>query len=64
MPCSEDGVPAEIILNTLSLVGRLNPSVLYEQELNFIASEVIKKYKEDGEILGNREDLKRQPFIL
>ncbi|MBP1706744.1 MAG: transcriptional regulator, AsnC family [Chloroflexi bacterium] len=25
---------------------------------------LLKKYKEDGEILGNREDLKRQPFIL
>ncbi len=25
---------------------------------------LLKKYNEDGEILGNREDLKRQPFIL
>jgi DNA-binding Lrp family transcriptional regulator len=25
---------------------------------------MLKKYKEDGEILGARDDLKRQPFVL
>ncbi len=25
---------------------------------------MLKKYKEDGEILGAKEDLKRQPFVL
>ncbi len=25
---------------------------------------LLKKYKEDGEILGAREELKRQPFVL
>jgi DNA-binding Lrp family transcriptional regulator len=25
---------------------------------------MLKKYKEDGEILGGKDDLKRQPFVL
>lgn len=48
MPCTEDGRYAEVVCNALGTIGRLNPSQLYEQELNFIVSEIrlaAKNYK-------------------
>jgi DNA-directed RNA polymerase beta subunit len=41
MPRSEDGVYAEIIFSALSVIGRLNPSQLYELELNWIVDEIL-----------------------
>ena len=45
MPCTEDGEYAELVSNSLGVVGRLNPAQLYEQELNFITSQIRKKAK-------------------
>jgi len=41
MPRSEDGEYAEIIFSALSVIGRLNPSQLYELELNWIVDEIL-----------------------
>jgi len=41
MPKSEDGEHAEIIFSALSVIGRLNPSQLYELELNWIVDEIL-----------------------
>jgi len=46
MPITEDGVRAEICLNPLGVINRLNPSVLVEQYLNFMADHVMKEIKE------------------
>jgi len=43
MPLAENGERAEIILNSLAIINRLNPSQLFEAELNFIADEVTKQ---------------------
>src|SRR5690606_5730136 len=45
MPITEDGRRAEIILNPLGVISRLNPSQLFEQELNFIATYIQDKIK-------------------
>jgi DNA-directed RNA polymerase beta subunit len=41
MPMNEDGEYAEIIFSALSVIGRLNPSQLYEVELNWIVDEIL-----------------------
>jgi DNA-directed RNA polymerase beta subunit len=41
MPRSEDGEYAEIIYDALSIIGRLNPSQLYEQELNWLIDNIL-----------------------
>jgi DNA-directed RNA polymerase beta subunit len=46
MPIAEDGQRADIILNVLGVVGRLNPSQLFEQEINFMANELVKRMKD------------------
>ena len=43
MPTLEDGTRAEIIFNVLGIPNRLNPAQNYEQELNYISSEVQKR---------------------
>jgi len=55
MPTTEDGETAEVILNPLSIVNRLNPAALYELELNFIANEILKRIK-DNNTLENVEN--------
>ena len=40
MPVSEDGRRADLVVNSLGVLNRLNLSCLYEHELNFIAEEV------------------------
>lgn len=45
MPVSETGVRAELILNALGVVNRLNPGQLFEQELNFISDNIVAKAK-------------------
>lgn len=45
MPKSKDGIVAEVILNPLSIINRLNISALYELELNYIMGFIKRKYK-------------------
>ena len=47
MPEDEYGTKAEVILNPCGIVGRSNPSQLYEQELNFISSRIVDKIKNE-----------------
>jgi len=42
MPKSEDGEYAEIIYSALSVIGRLNPSQLYEHELNWVIDNILQ----------------------
>ena len=46
MPMTEDGRYAEICMNTLGVLNRMNLSTLFEQELNFIGDEVRLRYKD------------------
>ena len=45
MPITEDGERAEIVSNSLGIINRMNLSVLFEQELNFMANEIQKRIK-------------------
>ena len=48
MPVTEDGkYRADICLNILGVYGRLNPAQLYEQELNYFASEIVDRYRDN-----------------
>jgi DNA-directed RNA polymerase subunit beta len=52
MPTTEDGSErADIVLNLLGVNGRMNFSQLYEQELNFVSNQLIKKYRHNKEEL-------------
>ena len=42
MPKSENDEYAEIIYSALSVIGRLNPSQLYEHEINWVIDEILK----------------------
>ena len=44
-PITEDGVRAEILLNALGVINRLNMAQLQEQHLNFMADHVISEMK-------------------
>lgn len=46
MPITTDGVRAEIVLNPLGVVNRLNPSQLKEQYVNFMSEHVLKQMKQ------------------
>lgn len=46
MPITTDGIRAEVILNPLGVVNRLNPAQLQEQYINFMSDHVIKLMKE------------------
>lgn len=50
MPKTKDGRFAEAVLNPFGVVGRCNPAQLFEQELNFIAQEIIHREKDDLEL--------------
>jgi DNA-directed RNA polymerase beta subunit len=41
MPMDEDGNYCDIIYDALSVIGRLNPSQLYEQELNWVVDNIL-----------------------
>jgi predicted DNA-binding ribbon-helix-helix protein len=43
MPQTEDGRYAEVVRNSLGVNGRLNPSQLFEQEMNYVAEEIHRK---------------------
>ena len=45
MPTTVDGRKADVVSNSLGVVGRLNPSQLYEHELNFITEELHLRAK-------------------
>ena len=57
MPTTEDGRKADVILNPLGVHGRMNPSQLYEHELNYIASEISRKYEGDKDIASHWRDI-------
>ena len=40
MPCTEDGEYADMCLNPLGVINRMNLSQLYEHEINFVGSHV------------------------
>jgi DNA-directed RNA polymerase beta subunit len=58
MPVTEEGIRAEIILNPLGILNRLNIAQIQEQYLNFMADRLIQKLKElrDGNDLFGMED--------
>lgn len=43
MPTTEDGRVPDVVLNPLGVVGRMNVAQNFEQELNFIADEIVRK---------------------
>ena len=43
MPTTEDGRRADLVINSLGVVNRLNPVQLFESELTFIADEVARQ---------------------
>jgi hypothetical protein len=45
MPRTADGRIPDVVLNPLGVTGRMNIAQLFEQELNFIANEIILKAK-------------------
>lgn len=49
MPVNQYGERPDIIQNALSIVNRLNPAALFEIELNFLADNVVRRYKTDPE---------------
>jgi hypothetical protein len=54
MPATEDGRRADLVINSLGVVNRLNPAQLFESELNFIADKVAVQMREmdDGMAYG------------
>ena len=45
MPTTEDGRRADLVINSLGVVNRLNPAQLFESELNFIADKVAEQMR-------------------
>ncbi len=45
MPVAADGQRADIILNVLGVVNRLNAPQLWEQEINYIGNELVKRMR-------------------
>src|SRR5574344_116218 len=45
MPCTEDGQRADIVLNSLGVLNRMNPAQLYEQFINFMSDHVVREIK-------------------
>jgi hypothetical protein len=54
MPVTEDGRRADLVVNSLGVVNRLNPAQLYESELNFIADKIAMQMRDmdDGMAYG------------
>ena len=46
MPVTEDGRRADLVINSLGVVNRLNPAQLFESELNFIADKVADQMRD------------------
>ncbi len=45
MPTTEDGRRADLVINSLGVVNRLNPAQLFESELNFVADKVAEQMR-------------------
>jgi DNA-directed RNA polymerase beta subunit len=57
MPVTEDGKRAEIVLNPLGILNRLNLAQIQEQYLNFMAEKVIERLKElDGDVMAQEDE--------
>jgi DNA-directed RNA polymerase subunit beta len=56
MPTTENGLSAEIILNPLGVLNRLNIAQIIEQYLNFMGHNLVEKMKEVGDRF-KQEDL-------
>lgn len=55
-PITEDGIRADILLNPLGVLNRLNPAQMQEQYINFIADHVLNRIKSTNDIL-EKEDI-------
>jgi len=55
MPINQYGEKADICLNPLGVFNRLNISQLYEQEINFISNNIIRKMKDKE--LSEKEEI-------
>jgi hypothetical protein len=53
MPHTEDGRIPDIILNPLGVIGRQNIGQLYEHELNYIASELVRLEADNKKLFSN-----------
>lgn len=51
MPTTKDGVRAEVCLNALGVINRLNMAQLYEQHINFMSDHVVKQLKETNDLM-------------
>jgi len=45
MPVNEFGERADVVLNPLGIINRLNPSQMYEQEINFLSDNIQRECK-------------------
>lgn len=45
MPVTEDGTRAEVLLNSLGVLNRMNPAQLIEQHINFMSDHVVREMK-------------------
>lgn len=55
MPVTEEGVRAEIVLNPLGILNRLNLAQIQEQYLNFMADRMIQKLKQLDNMFDREE---------
>jgi len=49
MPTTVDGQKAEVLLNPLGIINRLNPSQIQEQFINFMSDHVVNLMKQTGD---------------
>jgi DNA-directed RNA polymerase beta subunit len=56
MPMTEDGQRAEIILNPLGILNRLNLAQIQEQYLNFMGDRMIQRLKELDNIIDKEDE--------
>lgn len=57
MPKLDDGTYVDLICNSLGVVNRLNPSQLYECEINFIGNRVIEHLRTKDNVKEIRESI-------
>jgi len=55
MPVTEDGKRAEIVLNPLGILNRLNLAQIQEQYLNFMTDRLIERLKETDDVFEREE---------
>jgi DNA-directed RNA polymerase beta subunit len=65
MPTTKDGQVAEVVLNPLGVLNRLNLSQLHEQYINFMSDNLIKKLKElDGDLISMEDEFFKYMKIM